>query len=440
MAQSPSLCCACGAESASEGRYCPHCGASRYLCCNHCGQQNTRTRKRCSHCKKRLLIEDVPRKGTPEAGRSLERRQITIMFTDLVNSTGLADSMDPEDFRVLIEAHRTIAVAPITKYGGVVARYLGDGMLVLFGYPEAHEDDAERAVRAGLDVARATAEMNERWVGEGKGRIAVRIGVHTGLVVVGDVLKADVEEHMAVFGNAPSIAARLQALAKSNGVILSGATKALMPPAVLCETRGNTTLKGMSRPVEIFAAIEVREGQGDRRVSGRVLPFVNREKELASIRQHWATARRGEGNCLTIEGEPGIGKSRLIRAVEERIITQPSRWLITRTSPYAGNTDFFVFSELFRQLLQFGHRSGARSTDMFEQLCQSLKHQGLLDPDVAIGLASLIGIDIPNEASAPQHSERMRELTLAAIIAWLKHEATKQPLVFVIEDLHWADA
>ena len=370
----------------------------------------------------------------------MERRQLTIMFTDLVNSTGLADCMDPEDFRALIEAHRTVAVAPIMRYGGVVARYLGDGMLVLFGYPEAHEDSPDRAVRAGLEVVEATKKMNARWVGEGRGRIAVRIGIHTGIVVVGDVLKADVQEMMAVFGNAPSISARLQALATANSVVLSGSTKNLLPPSVRCETRGNTILKGMSRPVEIFTAVEVREG-GERRPAGRVLPFVNREGELAQIRRAWAAVRKGEGQHLQIEGEAGIGKSRLVRAVRERIVTQPSRWLMTRTSPYATNTDFFVFFELFQQILRGDDSRDDDAETPFDRLKRTLSEQGHGSQDIAIGFANLLGITIPEEAtSSPLQPDRARELTLAAITAWLRHEAEKHPLVLAIEDLHWADA
>ena len=432
-------CEACGAESAGQGRYCSQCGKALYIACSSCGQRNFSSSGRCSGCRQRIRPEEAIGEASAELrdGRPLERRQLTIMFTDLVNSTGLADSMDPEDFRALIEAHRTIAVAPIARFGGVVARYMGDGMLVLFGYPEAHEDDPERAVRAGLEVASATVRMNERWVGEGKGRIAVRIGVHTGIVVVGDVLKADVRESMAIFGDAPSIASRLQALARPNSVMLSGATKALLPPAILCETRGKTVLKGLNRPVEVFSALKVREGLGDRRAGGRVLPFVNREKELAVIRRRWAAARRGEGQWLVIEGEPGIGKSRLIRAVEERIVTQPSRWLITRTSPYAANTDFFAFSELFRHVLALEASSG----NAFTRLKRTLKGQGIIDPEIAIGLASLLDIEIlENATTTSLQPERARELTLKAITAWLQHESNRQPLVLVIEDLHWADA
>ncbi len=442
MLVSSVTCGNCGADCPEKGRFCPHCGTALYLICSHCGQKNTQSLAHCSHCNAALQSKNPERWKKPvvDSGRPLERRQLTIMFTDLVDSTGLADSMDPEDFLALIEAHRTIAVAPIMHLGGVVARYLGDGMLVLFGYPEAHEDDPERAVRAGLEVARRTTEMNQRWVGEGKGRIAVRIGIHTGIVVVGDVLKADVQELMAVFGNTPSIASRLQGLAQPNSVVLSSATKALLPEAIRCESRGNVTLKGLRRPIEIFSALEVREGEGDRRPAGRVLPFVNREQELATIRQHWAAAKGSAGSCLTIQGEPGIGKSRLIRAVQERIVTQPSRWLITRTSPYATNTDFFAFSELFRRLLMPDVAGADRDVD-YDSLRATLKRQDLEDANLTIGLARLIGIDIPEDATAtPLQPERARELTLAAITSWLQHESQKQPLVLVIEDLHWADA
>ena len=442
MLVSSQRCSSCGADCPKKGRFCPHCGSALYIICGHCGQKNAKSLTHCSHCKTLLPPRRKKRweKPTATSGRALERRQLTIMFTDLVDSTGLADSMDPEDFLALIEAHRTIAVAPITRLGGVVARYLGDGMLVLFGYPEAHEDDPERAVRAGLEVARATMEMNQRWVGEGKGRIAVRIGIHTGIVIVGDVLKANVQELMAVFGNTPSIAARLQALAQPNSVMLSGDTKALLPDAVRCDSRGNVTLKGLKRPIEIFAAIEVREGEGDRRPAGRVLPFVNREPELATIRQRWAAARRGEGGCIIIKGEPGIGKSRLIRAVQERIVTQPSRWLVTRTSPYASNTDFFAFSELFRRLLM-PDAAVAEPDAGYEALKTTLKNQGLDDADVTVGLARLIGVNIPEDATTiPLQPERARELILAAITVWLQHTSQIQPLVLIIEDLHWADA
>ena len=245
---------------------------------------------------------------------------------------------------------------------------------------------------------------------------------------------------MAVFGNAPSISARLQALATANSVVLSGSTKNLLPPSVRCEARGNTILKGMTRPIEIFTAIEVREG-GERRPASRVLPFVNREGELAQIRRAWAAVRKGEGRYLQIEGEAGIGKSRLVRAVQERIVTQPSRWLITRTSPYATNTDFFAFFELFQPLLRSDDIQGDEAETPFDRLKRTLGEQGLSSLDITIGFAILLGITIPDEATpAPLQPERARELTLVAISAWLRHEAEKRPLVLAIEDLHWADA
>ena len=377
------------------------------------------------------------------AGRPLERRQLTIMFTDLVNSTALSDSMDPEDFRVLIEAHRTAAADPIKCYDGVVARYLGDGMLIYFGYPEAHEDDPDRAVRAGLEIVEATKAMNQRWVGEGQGKIAVRIGIHTGIVVVGDVIKKDVQEPMAVFGNPPSMASRLQALAVPNSVVLSEATKNLLRPTVRCSPRGKTILKGISKPVEIYMASET-EGRsiGDPLSDSRknVIPFVNREKELAALRLGWVSAKRGEGKAFLLAGDPGIGKSRLIRAIEERVVAKPYRWLTARTSPYATNSDFFAFSELFHMLLQSADPARSEA-DGYALLTDVLIEQGIADPNHGLGFAHLLGIEIPGEvAPSSLQPERLRDLTLGAIVAWLQQHAADEPLVLVIEDLHWADA
>ena len=365
------------------------------------------------------------------------------MFTDLVDSTALSDSMDPEDFRVLIEAHRTAAADPIKRYDGVVARYLGDGMLIYFGYPEAHEDDPDRAVRAGLEIVEATKAMNQRWVGEGQGKIAVRIGIHTGIVVVGDVIKQDVQEPMAVFGNPPSMAARLQALANPNTVVLSEATKILLRPTVRCLPRGKTILKGISKPVEIYMASET-EGRsiGDPLSDSRknVIPFVNREKELAALRLGWVSAKRGEGKAFLLAGDPGIGKSRLIRAIEERVVAKPYRWLTARTSPYATNSDFFAFSELLHMLLQ--PADPARSEANGYALLKSvLVEQGIADPNHRLGFAHLLGIEIPDEAAPSSlQPERLRDLTLGAITAWFEQHAAVEPLVLVIEDLHWADA
>ena len=272
-------------------------------------------------------IKTLISQPAPLAGRPLERRQLTIMFTDLVNSTGLADSMDPEDFRALIEAHRTVAVAPIMRYGGHVARYLGDGMLVLFGYPEAHEDSPDRAVRAGLEVVEATKKMNARWVGEGRGRIAVRVGIHTGIVVVGDVLKADVQEMMAVFGNAPSIS--LLAFKRFGYCEQRGAErqprKTCCRRACAARPAATPSLKGMS-PAG-------RDLHRDRSARGWGTPALPAGSSPSSIaRASWRRSAgpgrpcaRAKASYLQIEGEPGIGKSRLVRAVQgtHRHPTQP---------------------------------------------------------------------------------------------------------------------
>ncbi len=439
-------CTACGERYRGKGRFCPFCGVLLHLACPNCGQLNGRTNKACCCCSTSLSppIDAASQASrTITTGRPLERRQLTIMFTDLVNSAALSDSMDPEDFRALIEAHRTAAARPIKQYEGVVARYLGDGMLVYFGYPKAHEDDPDRAVRAGLEIVDATKAMNARWVGKGRGRIAVRVGIHTGIVVVGDVIKKDVQEPMAVFGNAPTLSSRLQALAEPNSVVLSQATRVLLRPTVRCLPRGQTILKGMAEPVEIFMA-GATDGRsiGDR-ISDRsrkVLPFVNREKELSALRLGWASAKKGVGKAFLLAGDPGIGKSRLIRALEERVVTKSYRWLVARTSPYAVNTDFFAFSELFYKLLQPDHPEDT-GIGGYELLKAVLGEHGIAAPDDAQGFANLLGVDVPSAASPKNlQPEQLRSLTLEAITGWFEKQAATQALVLVIEDLHWADA
>ena len=436
-------CEACGSRCRDDWRFCAFCGVLLRVVCPGCGALNAASRDVCWDCSAPLPASPEANQGPLTPGRPLERRQLTIMFSDLVNSTALSDRLDPEDFRALIEAHRTAAAAPIRRYGGVVARYLGDGMLIYFGYPEAHEDDPDRAVRAGLEIVAATKALNASWIGEGRGKIAVRIGIHTGIVVVGDVIKRDVEEPMAVFGNPPSLAARLQAVAEPNSVVLSGATKALLRPTVHCEPRGQTALKGIAKPVEIFVASSA-EGRsiGDRSADrGRkVLPFVDREMELSALRLGWGTARAGEGKAFLLAGDPGIGKSRLIRVLKEQVISEPSRWLVARTSPYAANSDFFAFSEMFREQLRPDQPADGKA-DAFALLQAVLAGQGLSEVDHVFGFANLLGLAIP-ETAAPHHPqpERLRDLTLGAITAWLERQSRDEPLVLVIEDLHWADA
>lgn len=376
-------------------------------------------------------------------GRPLERRQLTIMFCDLVDSTRLAEQMDPEDFGALIEAHRTACSVPIKYYGGVVARYLGDGILVFFGYPEAHEDDPDRAVLAGLEIVAATEKLNQVWSGYGQGEIAVRIGIHTGIVVVGDVDKEDVRESMAVFGDVPALASRFQALAEPNTVALSEQTKRLLGPGITCVSRGKTTVKGASRPIAVFEAVAAdTEAVADTDITGgpAAVPFINRQEELDRFEDCWSAARESRGQAVLLSGEPGIGKSRMIAAVQERLAAEPCLWLATRTSAYATNSDFFAFAELFHKVLRPA-RQGQFSATGYHLLLQVLKEQGVSNGKVALGFAALLGLEIPDsEPSVDTRPERLRELIFTAISSWLFARAVQTPVVLVVEDLHWADA
>ncbi|HEY7599025.1 MAG TPA: adenylate/guanylate cyclase domain-containing protein, partial [Candidatus Limnocylindrales bacterium] len=277
----------------------------------------------------------APASATP-APREAERRQLTVMFCDLVGSTGLAARLDPEDMGRVIRAYQDCCAEVVRRWDGHVAKFMGDGVLAYFGWPQAHEDDAERAVRAGLDMAAAVGRLQ---AGDDES-LAARVGIATGVVMVGELIGAGAAQEQAVVGETPNLAARLQALAAPGAVVISQSTRRLLGGLFELDDLGPQRLKGFAEPLAAWrVAGEGRaEGRFEALRGEHLTPLVGREHELAILLERWAWARDGDGQLVLISGEPGIGKSRLLRALRQELSGQPHLALSHFCSAYHTNS------------------------------------------------------------------------------------------------------
>src|SRR5262249_46188643 len=332
----------CGVEAAEGMAFCTQCGTRLQPGCPTCGFENTVQAKFCGKCGTALvgpssvqgLESRVPPPHGPDARhRTLdprpneaERRQLTVMFCDLVGSTPLAEKLDPEDLRQVLLAYQQTCAQEIRRFEGYLARYVGDGLLVYFGYPQAHEDDAQRAIRAGLGIVAALPVLNTQLysIGRAHGRwksqaeaapLQVRIGIHTGLVVVGDMGGGGYRDPQAIVGETPNIAARLQGLAEPNTVLISEATARLVQGLFECHERGPQALKGVSTPVAVYRVLRESQAQSRFEVAVRagLTPLIGREHEVGLLQERWERAKQSEGQVVLLSGEAGIGKSRLVQ-------------------------------------------------------------------------------------------------------------------------------
>ena len=349
------------------------------------------------------------------------------MFCDLVGSTSLAAKLDAEDWRNLVNAYLDEASKAVTDFGGHVLKKLGDGLMALFGYPQAQENDAERAVRAALAIQRALADLNARNAATGAPELAARIGIESGPVVV--------DATGEVFGDAPNVAARVQAAAEPGSVLITASVQRQTAGLFVVEDKGAHDLKGVTAPVALYRV--VRASGGGRRGGARALtPLVGREDELALLTRRWSRALEGEGQFVQIVGEPGIGKSRLIEEFRAKLAETPHTWVEWAASQLLQNTPLHPLAEWGR--LRFG---GADATDegRLADLENTLRLVGLDPDEYAPLIAPLVDIPLPEERSAKFAPEELRRRQLAAVTAWYFAGARTQPAVLVFEDLHWAD-
>jgi class 3 adenylate cyclase len=374
--------------------------------------------------------------AAPEAtAASAERRQLTVMFCDLVGSTALSARLDPEDLRSVIGAYHRCCTELVERSGGFVAKFMGDGVLAYFGYPQAHEHDAERAVHAALNLVEAVPKLAT----PAGSPLQVRIGIATGLVVVGDLIGAGAAQEQAVVGETTNLAARLQALAEPGAVVIASSTRQLTGGLFEYRDLGSVALKGFAESVPAWQVVGA--GAAESRfeaLRATTTPLVGREEEIELLLRRWAQAKRGDGQVVLICGEPGIGKSRISQTVVERIGGEPYTRLRYFCSPYHQD------SALYPSITQLERAAGFRREDTADQRLDKLEAvlaQGTNDLSEAVPLlADLLSIPTGNRYPPLNLTpQKRKEKTLHAQLAQVEGLAAQQPVLMAWEDVHWSD-
>jgi class 3 adenylate cyclase/tetratricopeptide (TPR) repeat protein len=369
-----------------------------------------------------------------------ERRQLTVLFCDLVGSTQLSGQLDPEDLRTVVRTYQEAAAEVVQLYEGHIAQYLGDGLLVYFGYPTAHEDDARRAVYTGLYIVQALATLNTRLAAQYGVELAVRLGIHTGPVVVGQMGGGGRHEHLAL-GETPNIAARLETLAPTNTVVISAVTARLVRGAFALEELGMHTLHGVADPMAISCVrgLLAAPSHGEEFVTATVPVLVGREEESGLLRRRWDQSQAGLGQVVLISGEAGIGKSALVEGLRVQVRAEGVPCMAVRCSPYHINSALYPLITHIEHLLQFTPDDPPPTK--LAKLEEGLRPSGLPLAEVVPLFAGLLAVPLPTERYTPLTvtPQQQKQQTLDALVAWLAAEAERQPVLVAWEDLHWAD-
>ena len=369
----------------------------------------------------------------PKPKDTAERRQVTVMFSDLVGSTALSARMDPEDLREVISAYQKCVAETVRRFSGFVAKYMGDGVLVYFGYPQAHEDDAERAVRAGLELIAALGGLKTRVP------LQARVGVATGLVVVGDLIGTGSAQEQAVVGETPNLAARLQGLAEPNTVVIADSTRKLLGNLFELQDLGHKDLKGIGGPVRAWAALRPAsvEGRFEALHATGLTALVGREEELELLLRRWSRAKTGEGQVVLLSGEAGIGKSRLTAALLERLAGEPHTRLRYFCSPQHTDSALYPIIGQMERAAGFVHDDIPRAK--LDKLDAALALTSTSKQDAALFAEML---SLPNDGRFPAFDltpEQRRQRTLEALVSQMEALTRQSPVLMVFEDAHWTD-
>jgi class 3 adenylate cyclase len=362
-----------------------------------------------------------------------ERRQVAVMFSDLVGSTAMSARMDPEDLREVISAYQKCVAETVQRFGGFVAKYMGDGVLVYFGYPQAHEDDPERAVRAGLELVTAVGNLKPR------APLQTRVGIATGLVVVSDLIGSGASQEQAIVGETPNLAARLQSIAEPNSVVVAESTRKLVGSLFELEDLGAQNLKGVEGTARAWAALRPSsvESRFDALHAGALTELVGREEELELLLRRWSKAKGGEGQVVLLTGEPGIGKSRLTAALMERLAGELHTRIRYFCSPQHTDSALYPIISQMERAARYAHDDSIQGK--LDKL-DALLSQSSTPPQDAALLSEMLSV--PNDGRYPQLEltpQQRRHKTLEALTAQLEALAQAKPVLMIFEDAHWID-
>ncbi len=449
-------CATCQHVNGSHAQFCNACGAPLVTRCPTCGGNNPPGAAFCHTCAASLnnapslsdMTSDdsrlpafdltVPSPDLP-LPREAERRQLTVVYCSLVDATHLSEQLDLESYRDIVQAYQVTCVKVAQHYNGYVAQNHGEALLIYFGWPTAHEDDTRQAVRAGLEMLEAMETLRHHTAKAEAGQLAIRVAIHTGVVVVGEMGTSSRPDALAL-GATPNVATRLERCARVNTIVLSAATYELVQGYFAMEDLGPQSLKGLSSPIRVYQVIRESGAQHRFEVAIRrgLTPFVGCEAEAALLNERWQHAMQGMGHAMLISGEAGIGKTRLVQVLKERLAQEPYILLECRCSPYHRHSALYPFVDLFERTADFDRRDTAT-----EKLA---KLHAVLDPlhldckaPVQL-IASLLSLPLSDpEMLLHMAPQQQRQELLAAVLTTLVALSGQQPVLLVVEDLHWVD-
>jgi class 3 adenylate cyclase len=437
----------CGFENPKGMRFCGQCATPLNRLCPNCGSNNPANFEFCGQCSRSLATTYSTNNVSPAKSKSsialrqedAERRQLTVLFCDIVNSSALSANIDPEDLRDIMRDYRATCSEVVARYDGHIAQHLGDGILVYFGYPHAHEDDARRAVHAALEFIERIQQFNFPLENSEDIQLAVRAGIHTGLVVIGEIGGGD--KRVLALGETPNIAARIQDHASANTLIISAATHKLTGESFDCDSHGNHSLKGFSQSLELFQVLKARD-QHNRLTITRTLSctaLVGRDQAASLLLEKLEQARRSIGQVVLLSGEPGLGKTRMVQLVCESIPENQCTLLECAGTPYFQNSFLHPVIEMVSRSV--GINSEASDTDnllRIEQTVAALE----MDAEVAIpALADLLSIPVTNNVTAIKEStpQQKKQLIMDILVETLQSMARQRFVLLIVEDLQWLD-